>query len=83
MGRFSELASQIQEAGYALCECDICGGLAKLEDNTDEYEKALYAGYSSMGNCKFVRSCNDFYKKNGFLTDKQMAALKKNNIRQG
>ena len=66
MGYFSELHAKLMEEAEP-------GPEDYLESN--EYEEALENGERYMGDCKFVRSCREFYEKNEFLTEKQMYRL--------
>jgi len=43
---------------------------------TNEYEEALEVAEERIGDSKFYKSCLSFYTKNGFLTEKQMYALR-------
>lgn len=71
MGYFSNLMIEMME--NAEME-DPNEGITSFAAN--EYEEALEQAEERIGDTKFFKSCLAFYTRNGFLTEKQIYALK-------
>lgn len=71
MGYFSNLAIEMMENTEM---SDPNEGVVSFAAN--EYEKVLEEAEETIGDSKFFKSCLSFYAKNGFLTEKQMSALR-------
>lgn len=75
MGYFSQLHASILEAGYdpdMLCEPQ-----SEAEFELQNAENKVLQQGSRHKMSQFVESCRNFHSRNGFLTDKQIEALRK------
>lgn len=71
MGYFSNLMIEMMEN---LGPEDPNEGITSFA--TNKYEEALEKAEERIGKSNFYKSCLSFYTRNGFLTDKQIYALK-------